>query len=385
MTAVAKGTTTITATTTDGGKTAACAVTVPGIAWTTDIVTATTWSSGNTYLIDGTLNVSAKLTIEPGVTVKMRPYSNIGSLIIVGAAGQLVADGTSDSPITFTSDTAVPAAGDWGQVAVNGSNSSFTYCVFKYSGIGGDAALTIDTASNTTVANCVFTDNVRAIDAGAAGAGTSITGNSIYGNTGGTFGQYPVSINSAVAMDDTNTFTDAASANPNLFPGILYSGSIDANQTWASTKTPYVVAAVPTVYQTLTINPGVTVKFAKYSNYGAGLVLGANGQVSAVGTTAKHITFTSINAVTGTPAMGDWGEIDLASSNSSTFAYCDFIYSGPGWASSAALNMGNGNNNSVTNCSFSYAEYGIDKNWIGTGCTEAGNTFSNISIADYVP
>ena len=47
------------------------------------------------------------LTIEPGVTVKF----DSGKALQIRV--ELVAQGTSGSPITFTSSASAPAAGDW--------------------------------------------------------------------------------------------------------------------------------------------------------------------------------------------------------------------------------------------------------------------------------
>lgn len=58
---------------------------------------------------------AATLTIEPGVTVAFE--HEVGSGLTIGSsetrAGILVAEGTAESPIVFTSATDAPAAGDW--------------------------------------------------------------------------------------------------------------------------------------------------------------------------------------------------------------------------------------------------------------------------------
>ena len=70
---------------------------------------------GILYLNPGEYADKATLTLEPGVTVAFE--ESAGSGIIVGSAdtrqGVLVADGTTDAPIVFTSAKDAPAAGDW--------------------------------------------------------------------------------------------------------------------------------------------------------------------------------------------------------------------------------------------------------------------------------
>ena len=61
------------------------------------------------FQVTGNVVVSSgvTLTIEPGVTVKF----DSGKALQI--RGELVAQGTSGSPITFTSSASSPAAGDW--------------------------------------------------------------------------------------------------------------------------------------------------------------------------------------------------------------------------------------------------------------------------------
>lgn len=72
-------------------------------------------------LVEGavTLAPQATLTIEPGTVVRFRGKDPSGAVLVV--QGRLVAEGTKESPIVFTSSFAVPAAGDWQGVMLLGS------------------------------------------------------------------------------------------------------------------------------------------------------------------------------------------------------------------------------------------------------------------------
>ncbi len=92
------------------------------------INTNRTLKTGSTYKLRGIVYVvdGATLTIEPGATVQGEKSSR-GALIITRGA-RLIADGTKDKPIVFTSDAATPTSGDWGGIVLLGrarTNASY--------------------------------------------------------------------------------------------------------------------------------------------------------------------------------------------------------------------------------------------------------------------
>ncbi len=87
-----------------------------------------TLKAGNTYKLRGIVYVvdGAKLTIEPGVVIQGEKSSR-GTLVITRGT-QIIASGTVDKPIVFTSDAATPTMGDWGGIVLLGrarTNSSY--------------------------------------------------------------------------------------------------------------------------------------------------------------------------------------------------------------------------------------------------------------------
>lgn len=94
------------------------------------ISTDRTLKANYTYKIRGFVYVvnGAKLTIEPGTTIQGEKGTNTRGTLVITRGCQLIADGTKDKPITFTSDQATPTRGDWGGVVILGNaktNSSF--------------------------------------------------------------------------------------------------------------------------------------------------------------------------------------------------------------------------------------------------------------------
>ncbi len=86
------------------------------------ITTNTTWRAGNKYILSGFVYVDngATLTIEPGTIIKGDKPTK-GSLIVQPGA-KIIAVGTQDKPIVFTSNQAKGqrAAGDWGGLVLLG-------------------------------------------------------------------------------------------------------------------------------------------------------------------------------------------------------------------------------------------------------------------------
>jgi parallel beta-helix repeat protein len=129
------------------------------------ICSNTTWSlAGSPYVVTGSSGIvigcNATLTIEPGVVVKFDPTL----AIVVGSAAfgnaTLVARGTEELPITFTSNSGAPAAGDWSRIhftnyAVDAVFDANTYIsggilehvVVEYAGYGNYGAVFAEKSS----------------------------------------------------------------------------------------------------------------------------------------------------------------------------------------------------------------------------------------------
>ncbi len=94
---------------------------------------------GAPYIIEGTVNIysdpGSKLIIDAGNTIKFKD----GAKFIIGSgnSGTLVANGTTDSVITFTSAESYKKAGDWsGLIFESGASNGciINNCIIKYGG-----------------------------------------------------------------------------------------------------------------------------------------------------------------------------------------------------------------------------------------------------------
>lgn len=89
----------------------------------------TTLRAANSYTLSGLVYITnnATITIEPGTVIKGAYTDPVGGLVITRGS-KIMAKGTADRPIVFTSASATPRAGDWAGVVLLGkarTNASF--------------------------------------------------------------------------------------------------------------------------------------------------------------------------------------------------------------------------------------------------------------------
>jgi hypothetical protein len=107
-----------------------------------NITSNTTWTTGNTYLLQGQIYVTsgATLTIQPGVKV-LGDKASTGAALIVSKGGKIHAVGTATAPIVFTSNQAKGSRnlGDWGGIILLGKAT-----INQNGGTGGNGTANIE-------------------------------------------------------------------------------------------------------------------------------------------------------------------------------------------------------------------------------------------------
>jgi archaellum component FlaG (FlaF/FlaG flagellin family) len=156
-----------------------------------------TWTAAIPYVISNNITVKGTdgadgvttLTIEPGVVVKLNSsrYINIGASS--GDPGALIAQGTSENQILFTSNQANPAPGDWNYIrfynTADDDTTVMEHCVVEYGGYGS-GALYLYNASPKIQNNTIRNSKTAGIYASGGGTSTAtISCNTFTGNQNG--------------------------------------------------------------------------------------------------------------------------------------------------------------------------------------------------------
>lgn len=224
-----------------------------------DITSVTTWSGDSVYVIKAwDFYVSNTLTIEPGTIIKFHPD---GPDMALGAGGTIIANGTANNPVVFTSwkddahggDTngdetqTTPAMKDWGGITTNDNNGSiFSHCEFYYGGSTSYSYTLQVYGNNIQVKNCIFAHNAGddasgwygALEANYAESSCVITGNIFFDNV------RPLSVGVAFSMDNSNQFFNPADPQQgNTCNGIFVETGEDVNTaiSWLETEVPFVI------------------------------------------------------------------------------------------------------------------------------------------------
>lgn len=121
------------------------------------------------YIFDNHTNIGSEqgaviINIEPGTTIQMMSGAEI-AVSLYSRYGAIVANGTADQMITFTSNSAYPDKGDWDGIWFYENTlaqTSFDYCVFSYAGgynETGNLNLRNDCGSNISVSNSIISNS----------------------------------------------------------------------------------------------------------------------------------------------------------------------------------------------------------------------------------
>jgi len=326
-----------------------------GILTEADNVSTSNWTDhGVPYIIDGNLNISDAntLTIDPETIMQ---FNGIYSMTVYGT---LIAEGTSDDHITFTSSQSSPDNGDWNYIyfhtadegcimdycdVSNGGNSlaniyiyetydnlSLTNCNINNSGTYG---IYVHQNSSPIITNCNTSNNSSyGIYCHTSSSAPEINDCTINDN-----GDYPIVINA----NNVNNIIGTNTITSNTNNSILVNGENVGNGVWHDHGVPYVInGAISVLNMTdFYLLPGCELRFNGNYNFTV------NGSLTADGNPSEHITFTSNQS---SPAPGDWGSVVFGQcNNGNVLDYCDISYGG---SSNGGIYCYDTGSVSITNC-----------------------------------
>ena len=271
------------------------------------------------YFVKADIDVTAQLTVAPGVTVMFKPNRGLS---IEGNSGALVAVGKADSLVVLTAQDTLNG---WDGIVFfnNNAQNEFNYADVSYGG-------QLDFGFGVQAANIGVDNN------GGVKVSNSTVSNSfnygIYLEGGGTL---RASGNNTLSNNANNPIALSISQVGSLDEASIYSGNTDnAVEIFASTLSqdeelvvpalsngiPYYVSGKLDINSGIKVQPGSSFEFSSTAFVE---MESANGYFSAEGTAADSITFTARN-----PADG-WGGFSFYTANSSnSFKYARVSYGG---------------------------------------------------------
>lgn len=265
-----------------------------------------TWGPDQVHVIKGELYIqgsnSPTVTILPGTVVRI---GNEGSIWVgYNGRGGLVAKGTAEAPIRFTSDAPTPAHGDWQTIGFYKGNlsakSALDHAIVEYGGANDYGNIYLN-ETTLKIANSELRHSASYGLKGESNAHVEgFTGSSLQGNK-----------KAVVYWSAASAHELSASNNykGNTIDRVyLKAETVERSATWQALNVPYQLNGE--LYVQGDASPVLTLQSGLQLLMGndAALWVGYNGRggLKAIGTDGAPITITSDAP---TPSAGDWKAI----------------------------------------------------------------------------
>jgi hypothetical protein len=266
-----------------------------------------------------TVTATATLTIAPGTTVLMES----GASLDTQDSALLLAVGTAESPILFTSAAAAPAPGDWQCLRLDAGrpSSEIRHATFEYGGAPCDASGAhhegmLQLATRTlAVSDSVFRSSLtHGVLIETNGQVDEFRDNAFSDNGAASI---DIAAPQLMSLGEGLTFADADDRiEVNTTLGLTTSG------TWRAQPVPFRLGLGLELRQAdVTIAAGTRIELTGSS------IIVSDSTLIVAGTEAEPVTFTS---GLEPPAAGDWGCITFSASAPPHFDHAVFEYAGNG-------------------------------------------------------
>ena len=295
---------------------------------TGEITTDMVFKSGEIYIIDGTIRVNnATLTFQPGAIIKFTEGSAFDFSYWEGDYATVIAKGTKELPIIFTSASPNPANGDWdGLRFYNGANNcEFDYCIIEYAGGNDSYGSIYIKETEISLTNCEIrnAENVGIILKHEAGF-TAFDQN-FFTN----IDSYPIS----VFVNNVHTITGSNNYETALGIWIEDDESFtkQGEYFWTNQGIPYYQEGTIRFGSggqgcVITIEKGTEILFMEGGLWDVAYWDNEFATIIAEGTTEEPIIFSSANP---SPSAGDWDGVHFFNgANNCSFNHCIFEFGG---------------------------------------------------------
>jgi len=350
-----------------------------------------TWTNqGIPYYQEGTIRFGAGgqgcvINIEQGTEVLFMNDALWDVAYWDNEFATIIAHGTVEKPILFSSANPVPSAGDWKGIHFfdGANNCSFDHCTFEFG--GGDDFYGMISVKDSHVAftNCEFYYSAaNALTLLHEAWFTDFGNNTFLGNA-----LYPISI----LPNFVHTIIGENSITTDM--GILVTNDEDLNKqgeyVWTNQTAPYLIEGTVRIGTTglgvsLTIEPGTIIKFYNGAQFDIAYWSDHSASLIANGTAEEPIIFTSANPV---PNNDDWDGLNFDNgSNNCVINNCIISYAGGNGTPWGAITLSNaGSPISLSNTHFSHiASHAISVDEDESSVDYSNNvTFEDIAGSDY--
>jgi len=327
----------------------------------TTVTTEQTWPAADApFVMNGITDIEALVTIKPGAVFQFTSGSRMDVELDNGA---LAAVGKADSIIQFLGTLANPGHWDGIQFYTNNPNNELTYVEVSHGGADGYANVDLKSSASVSITNSEFTMSATyGLD-----AESNALLNEFSSNTYEDDAIIRIPANLMGMMDAASTYLGTGGTG-HIF---VYDDEVTTDQSWAATDAPFRLDGIIDISSDVVVEAGAVVEFTTSSR----LDVEVGGSLNANGTAGNIVYFQGT-----TDVKGHWDGIQLYTSLSNQFDYCEIANGGrDGYAN---IYIQSTSNATVNNSTIRDSDtYGVEVE-SGGSYTESGNTYSGNDDGD---
>lgn len=328
-------------------------------------------SSAVDYYVDGTWNINAAVTIEPGVRILMKA----GARINVNSNGSLDASGNSADKIYFVGEQDVE--GYWLYIQFDGSNNpnnKLNHVVVKNAGSSSTRPASVYVRGNSRLQmqnTTVSTSESNGLEVNSSDGKLIDFENNYFTKNG----LNAIKVNNLTQASDIDFNTDFDTDN--VYNRVYISGG-DVNQasTLSKVQGPFYLAGTTRIYADMQITEGTEIHMGP----GAAVNVYSAGSLNITGTPSERVTIKG-----GQEVEGFWSHIQYDDSNNpnNVIEYTDISHGGSSSTRPANLYLRQSAQVTMSNSSSNYSQsYGVNGTASATFNDGGGNTYEGNQQGD---